>query len=115
LVRAGFFPYALRRALPLVLKISAAGAMIALPVFFSGLIFSQSLQCSTDAAQALGMNLPGAAVGGALERLVMIGGSAVLGRFGDRSLWNRSGEPCSAPEIVEAAASTGMQPLRPAL
>jgi len=79
LVLAGFFPYPLLQALPLVLKIFAAGAMIALPVFFSGLIFSQSLQCSTDAAQALGMNLLGAVVGGALENLVMFGGTAMLG------------------------------------
>jgi hypothetical protein len=80
LVLAGFFPYALLQALPLVLKIlAAAGAMIALPVFFSSLLFAQSLRSSTDAAQALGMNLLGAVVGGALANLVMIGGRAVLG------------------------------------
>jgi len=79
LVLAGFFPYALLEGLPLLLRILAAGALTALPVFFSGLIFSRSFQRCTEPAQALGMNLLGAVVGGGLENLVMVGGIVVLG------------------------------------
>ncbi len=79
LALAGFFPYSLLEGLPLTLKILAAGALTALPVFFSGLIFSRSFQRCTEPGQALGMNLLGAVVGGALENLVMVGGTVVLG------------------------------------
>jgi spermidine synthase len=79
LVLGGFFPYATLEGLPLFIKILAAGALTALPAFFSGLIFSRGFEQSTEAAQALGMNLLGAVVGGALENLVMIGGTMVLG------------------------------------
>ncbi len=79
LVLAGFFPYALLEGLPLPLRILAAGTLTALPVFFSGLIFSRGFQRCAEPAQALGMNLLGAVVGGVLENLVMIGGTAVLG------------------------------------
>lgn len=79
LVLAGFFPYALLEGLPLLLRILAAGGLTALPVFFSGLIFSRSFQRCTEPAQALGMNLLGTVVGGGLENLVMVGGIVVLG------------------------------------
>jgi hypothetical protein len=52
---------------------------VGLPVFFSGLIFSRSFRDVTQPAQALGINLLGAVVGGALENLVMIGGTPILG------------------------------------
>jgi len=79
LLVAGFFPYAALDALSSIPKVLAAGALTALPVFFSGLVFSRSFQRCSDPAQALGMNLLGAVVGGALENLVMIGGTPLLG------------------------------------
>jgi SAM-dependent methyltransferase len=79
LALAGFFPYVLLEGLPLILRILAAGTLTALPVLFSGLIFSRSFQHCAEPAQALGMNLLGAVVGGGLENLVMVGGTVVLG------------------------------------
>jgi hypothetical protein len=48
-------------------------------VFFSGLIFSRSFRDVTRPAQGLGINLLGAVIGGALENLVMVGGTPILG------------------------------------
>jgi hypothetical protein len=42
-------------------------------------VFSRSLSKSTNTNQALGINLIGAIVGGALETSVMIGGTGILG------------------------------------
>jgi SAM-dependent methyltransferase len=75
----GFFPYSLLSELATLPKVLAAGLLTALPVFFSGLIFSRSFRESADPGRALGMNLLGAVIGGALESLVMIGGTPVLG------------------------------------
>jgi hypothetical protein len=75
----GFFPYSRLDGLATIPKVLAAGLLTALPVFFSGLIFSRSFRSCADPGQALGMNLLGAVVGGALESLVMIGGTPVLG------------------------------------
>jgi hypothetical protein len=50
----------------------------ALPVFFSGLVFSSALRESPSAQQALAMNLLGAVVGGVLENAAMIGGNALV-------------------------------------
>jgi len=41
------------------------------------MIFSKSLRLTIVPAQALGVNLLGAVVGGALENVVMIGGTMV--------------------------------------
>ncbi|MGA2390941.1 MAG: methyltransferase domain-containing protein [Candidatus Sulfotelmatobacter sp.] len=79
LMLAGFFPYAWLAGLPLPQKVLFAGTLTALPVFFSGLIFSRSFQLGAQPSQALGMNLLGAVIGGVLENLVMIGGTTVLG------------------------------------
>lgn len=51
----------------------------ALPVFFSGLIFSSALRNSTSPEKALAMNLLGAVIGGVLENAVMIGGTVLVG------------------------------------
>jgi hypothetical protein len=61
------------------LKAVGAGILIALPVFFSGLIFSESFRRVSGPSQALGVNLFGAVVGGTLENSVMIGGTPILG------------------------------------
>jgi spermidine synthase len=78
LVIAGLFPLAALNAFPLVTKMFTGGLITALPVFFSGMIFSRSMSEADGSAQALGVNLLGAVVGGALENVVMIGGSTVL-------------------------------------
>ena len=79
LVFGTVFPYSILEALPSEGKVSAAAAIVALPVFFSGLIFSSSLSGAPNPAQALGINLLGAVVGGTLENLVMVAGTPVLG------------------------------------
>ena len=72
-------PYSLLDALPEAEKALAAVVAVGLPVFFSGLVFSRSFRDVAQPAQALGINLLGAVVGGALENLVMIGGTPILG------------------------------------
>jgi hypothetical protein len=72
-------PYTYFAALPPPLKAVGAGILIALPVFFSGLIFSESFRRVSGPSQALGVNLFGAVVGGTLENSVMIGGTPILG------------------------------------
>ena len=74
-----FLPYSLFSALPALERVFAAAALVGLPVFFSGLIFSRSFRDVAQPAQGLGINLLGAVVGGALENLVMIGGTPILG------------------------------------
>ncbi|MDT8067297.1 MAG: methyltransferase domain-containing protein [Terriglobia bacterium] len=73
------FPYAELNSLSLGIRMLVAGAITAVPVFFSGIVFSRSLSESTNANQALGVNLIGAIFGGALESTVMIGGTGILG------------------------------------
>ena len=74
-----FLPYSLFAALPTLQRVFAAAALVGLPVFFSGLVFSRSFRDVEPAAQGLGVNLLGAVIGGALENLVMIGGTPILG------------------------------------
>jgi hypothetical protein len=61
-------------ALPLWARAAAAGPIVAVPVFFAGVIFSSELRVRADAAAALGCNLCGAMLGGLLENLSMIVG-----------------------------------------
>ena len=74
-----FFPYGRLNALPSVEKVIVAGLLVGIPVFFSGLVFSRSFQEALKPSEALGVNLLGAVVGGALENTVTIGGTALLG------------------------------------
>jgi hypothetical protein len=73
-----------------------AGALIALPVFFSGLIFSNSFKDVASPASILGVNMLGSAFGGILENLTMIGGTpavsvlAFLVYFGSALALNKS-------------------------
>jgi hypothetical protein len=73
------FPLSLLDALPSGAKVLAAGTLVGFPVFFTGLIFSQSFKTVTDPPQALGVNLFGAVFGGVLENSVMIGGMPIVG------------------------------------
>ncbi|MGC1688275.1 MAG: hypothetical protein WA734_21775 [Candidatus Acidiferrales bacterium] len=80
LLAAGMIlPYTILSGLSGAEKILAAAVMVGLPVFFSGLVFSRSFKDVSQPAHALGVNLLGAVVGGALENLVMIGGTPILG------------------------------------
>jgi hypothetical protein len=54
-------------ALPLVARWVVGGILYALPVAFAGVVFSSLLRRSGNPAGALGSNLLGAMVGGALE------------------------------------------------
>lgn len=72
-------PYSLLNGASLTVKVLGAGLLMGLPVFFSGLIFSGSFRTVARPSEALGINLFGAILGGVLENLVMIGGTAVLG------------------------------------
>lgn len=72
-------PYSLLGGLSMTLKVCAAAFGAALPVFFSGMIFSSALKRSSSPSAALGANLLGAVIGGVLENGVMIGGIALVG------------------------------------
>lgn len=72
-------PYSVFNGWSTPLKILAAGIVVGLPVFFSGMIFSRSFRDVSSPAQGLGVNLLGAVVGGTLENAVMIGGTLSLG------------------------------------
>ncbi len=74
-----FFPYWYLNSLPPLAKMATAGALVGIPVFFSGLIFSRTFRDARHPSLALGVNLLGAVVGGALENLVMVGGAELLG------------------------------------
>jgi SAM-dependent methyltransferase len=73
-----WFPYSTIAGLSAWVKLLAGGGWAALPVFFSGIVFSTSLQRFGRPAEVLGVNLFGAVLGGLLENAVMIGGTPIL-------------------------------------
>jgi SAM-dependent methyltransferase len=73
------FHYSALEGLQGSMKVLAAGGLVGLPVFFSGLVFSRSFKNASDPAKGLGFNLLGAMIGGAFENFVMIGGTPILG------------------------------------
>ena len=72
-------PYSLLAGSPMVIRILAAALGAALPVFFSGMVFSSALKQSASPTAALALNLLGAVIGGVLENAVMIGGIPLVG------------------------------------
>ena len=62
-----------------VTKIMASGGLVALPVFFSGMVFSGSFRFASRPEKALAVNLFGATAGGILENTIMLGGVPILG------------------------------------
>jgi hypothetical protein len=74
-----FVPYNALNGLAGPAKSVAAALLVGLPVFFSGLVFSGAFRAVPNPARSLGVNLMGAVVGGALENLVMVGGTPILG------------------------------------
>jgi SAM-dependent methyltransferase len=107
----GLFPFAVLDGLPPVSKVLAAGLLTALPVFFSGLVFSRSFERSARPSEALGMNLLGAVVGGALENLVMVGGTPVLGVLAfllyAASLWGSAARQEALAGLTTTQAAAG--------
>ena len=73
-----WFPYSAINSLSAGAKFFVGGGWAALPVFFSGIVFSTSLQRFGRPAKVLGVNLLGAVLGGLLENAVMIGGTPIL-------------------------------------
>ncbi len=73
-----WFPYSLVNASNVAIKVLVGGGWAALPVFFSGIVFSSGLKRFGRPAEALGVNLFGAVVGGILENAVMVGGTSIL-------------------------------------
>jgi SAM-dependent methyltransferase len=97
-----FLPYSLLGGLPTLEKLLATAVLVGLPVFFSGLVFSRSFWDVARPAQALGINLLGAVVGGALENLVMVGGTPVLGVLAI-IIYGLSGASLAAPSPRQEA------------
>jgi spermidine synthase len=73
------FPYHVVMTFSPIMKVITAGAVAALPVFFSGLIFSTGFSTVANSSQTLGVNLFGAVAGGVLENTVTMGGIPLLG------------------------------------
>ena len=73
-----WFPYSQVNAMSVGSRLLVGGGWAALPVFFSGLVFSSSFKRFDSPAEMLGINLLGAVLGGILENAVMIGGSPIL-------------------------------------
>ena len=73
-----FFPTELVLAWSFPLRLLFSLAVIPLPIFFAGLIFSSSFRDSADTSFAFGSNLLGAMVGGFVEYLGMITGTQAL-------------------------------------
>ena len=78
LVADFWFPYSAISGLSAGTKFVVGGGWAALPVFFSGIVFSSSLRRFGRPAEVLGVNLFGAVLGGLLENAVMIGGTPIL-------------------------------------
>lgn len=62
-----FFPLEILTGLPAATKTIASVVLLSLPLFFSGLIFSESLRRAGEAARPLASNLSGTMAGGILE------------------------------------------------
>jgi len=60
-------------------RVLFGGGWVAVPVFFSGIIFSSSLKNFGNVADVLGINMFGAVCGGVLENAMMLGGRPLLG------------------------------------
>ncbi len=67
LILVYFFPLDLLNGLPVLLKALAGLVLLSLPLFFSGMIFSESLRRAGETARPLASNLTGSVAGGVLE------------------------------------------------
>jgi len=67
LALAYLLPLRVLVGLPLALRVLGSTALLSLPLFFAGVIFSESLRRAGEAARPLASNLSGSVVGGVLE------------------------------------------------
>ena len=74
LVALALVPTAVLTTLPLPLRVLAGGGFLALPVFFSGLVFVTAWAAEDRRDLALGSNLIGSLVGGVASMLTMVVG-----------------------------------------
>jgi hypothetical protein len=79
LILGMLFPYIRLDTFPTAGRVLGAAVLVGFPVFFTGLIFSRSFRDVRKPAEALGVNLLGAVVGGTLENTVMLAGTHLLG------------------------------------
>lgn len=98
-------PYSLLGGLSTPIKVLVTAIVVGLPVFFSGMIFSRSLRGVGSPAQALGVNLLGAVVGGTMENIVMIGeiqslGIPVISVYGVSALLVNRSQPVSGEYLL---------------
>jgi SAM-dependent methyltransferase len=82
-----FFPYSRLNALDTFWKVAVSGVVVGIPVFFSGMIFSRSFRDAANPSEALGVNLLGAVLGGALENTVTLGSTPLLGYLAIAIYW----------------------------
>ena len=73
-----FLPYSLLDQASLGTRVLMGGIWVALPVFFSGIVFSSSLKSYRHVTEVLGINMFGAVCGGVLENTMMLGGTPLL-------------------------------------
>lgn len=73
-----FLPYSLLDQAGLGIRVLIGGIWVALPVFFSGIVFASSLRSHGHVTQVLGINMFGAVCGGVLENTIMLGGTPLL-------------------------------------
>jgi hypothetical protein len=73
-----FLPVEVLTGTSFPVRLLTIGGASALPVFFSGMIFSRSFKKTTEPAHALGSNVLGSVAGGAIEYLSMITGLKFL-------------------------------------
>ncbi len=78
LVFVYFLPFSSLLEFNFFVKILLAGILVALPIFFSSVIFAIIIQSTKDIGISLGSNLLGAVVGGFLEYLSMLWGLRAL-------------------------------------
>jgi hypothetical protein len=71
-------PYSLLDQAGVGTRVLIGGGWVALPVFFSGIVFSSSLKSFGYVAEVLGINMFGAVCGGVLENAMMLGGTRLL-------------------------------------
>jgi SAM-dependent methyltransferase len=73
-----YLPVEALAGMSLPVRLVTVGGVSALPVFFSGMIFARSFKKASDPVHALGSNVLGAIVGGALEYLSLVAGLQFL-------------------------------------
>ena len=73
-----FFDFQLLASYPLIPRALAAGVLVSIPLFFSGILFARAFAAAESKAEALGANLFGALIGGVLQFLSFTTGIRAL-------------------------------------